>query len=105
MSRAAKNLKVIEAPANHHGGPQVSAADRVAQRWLDRQAKRESAADAYDRLDADITAMLKMLPKLRVLHRRKFETGRMPCRNWGYPGDLGHVKDQLAEVLRGLGGG
>ena len=82
----------------------MSAVDRVAQRWLDREAKRESAAEAYDRLDAEINAMLKRLPKLRVRHRREFESGRIPYRDWGYPGDLGHVKSQLVEALRGLGG-
>jgi hypothetical protein len=77
-------------------------AERVAQRWMESRGK-ESAAEAYDRLDADISAMLKKLPKLRVLHRRNFEGGRMPYRDWGYPGDLGHVKEQLADVLRSLG--
>lgn len=78
-------------------------AERVAQRWMEARAK-ETAAEAYDRLDHDITDMLKRIPKLRVQHRRSFEGGRMPYRNWGFPGDLGHIKEQLTDLLRSYGG-
>ncbi len=77
--------------------------DRVAHRFM-KARDRETASEAYDRLDAEINKLLARLPKLRVYHRRSFESGSSAYMNWGYPGELGRAKVQLEELLDTLGG-
>lgn len=61
----------------------------------------ETAKAAYDRLDTDIVAMISELTALREGHREMFAaTG---SKDWGFPGDLGRVKELLTEALRQMG--
>ena len=67
-------------------------AGRVASRAMEGA---ESVEEMYDRLEADVKALMKWIDGLLKKHRREF--GRDPT-NYGFGGDLGHVKELLEEV-------
>ena len=63
------------------------------------------AADAnmeYDQRMRKVRQMLRELDKQLYKHEAR-QGGRMT--DWSFVGDLGHVEEQLTEVLRFIGGG
>lgn len=55
-----------------------------------------TAQDRYDEYDKAIVELQKKLTASLKSHRRRFE--RSGGRDWGYPGDLAHIHELLAEA-------
>ena len=67
-----------------------------------RTSKTETAPQAYSRLSAVIKAQIKDLEFRLQIHEGSH---RDRPTNWGLVGDLGHVKEILANAIEFLGGG
>jgi hypothetical protein len=61
---------------------------------------KQTAAAAYDERFQEAQDLLKRIANQLVDH--KAEQAQSP-RDWGHPGSLAHVNDQLAYVLASLG--
>ena len=64
--------------------------------------KNETAVEAYTRLAVEVNGQLKRLTDALEAHRARHQNNPT---DWGYTGDLGHVKELLGEVLAFLGSG
>ena len=62
----------------------------------------ETAPVAYTRLTREINAQIRNLEFRLQIHEG---IHRDHPSNWGYPGDLGHVKEILANAIEFLGSG
>jgi len=58
--------------------------------------EEQSAEDRYKDLTKEIGKQIKSLEARLGKHSYKFSKDK---NNWGYAGDLGHVKDTLDELL------
>jgi hypothetical protein len=69
---------------------------------MPRTAKttKQTAAACYTERHAEAQDLLKRIA--RRLERHKQDQAQEPA-NWGYPGDLGRVTEELAYVLASLG--
>ncbi len=59
-----------------------------------------AATVAYNARRAECAELLKQITKLLAQHAKEQADVAW---DWGFPGDLGHVKEQLAHVLASLG--
>ena len=64
--------------------------------------KNETAAEAYTRLAVEVNGQLKTLTDALEAHRARHNANPQ---DWGFAGDLGHVKELIGEVLAFLGSG
>ena len=64
--------------------------------------RTETADEAYSRISADIKAQIETLTVRLEMHRGSHKD--RPA-DWGYVGDLGHVRELLGEVNAFLSGG
>ena len=76
----------------------MSTTRKLASRWLAKKAA-ESAAEAYDRQSKVITKKLADLDKWLKKHAVDFK--KEGSKNWGYPGDLGHLVEVLTSFTEG----
>ena len=61
---------------------------------------KQTAAECYAERHTECQDLLKCIGSRLERHRK--EQAREPA-NWGYPGDLGRVTEELAYVLASLG--
>jgi hypothetical protein len=71
-----------------------------AMRNTKSQANKQTAAACYAERHAEAQDMLKRIASRLAAHQK--EQAAEPT-NWGYPGDLGRITEQLAYVLADLG--
>lgn len=74
-----------------------SAVNRIATRWLAREAG-ETAVQAYDRRSKEIVKLLKDVDRHLKKHAQDF---KKESTNWGYVGDLGHIAGELKSLMEG----
>lgn len=74
----------------------------LTENTMAKQTTQETAAEAYSRIAADIKTQIETLIVKLEMHRGSAQD--QPA-NWGYPGDLGHVKEILANAIEFLGSG
>ena len=60
---------------------------------------KQSAAERYADLQADIGALLDLIAEEARVHA---ERAAKEPRNWGYVGDVGHIRESLKGVLASL---
>ena len=65
-----------------------------------KQTTKQTAAACYAERHAECQDLLKRIAQQLVRHQK--EQAAEPA-NWGFPGDLGHVSEELAYVLASLG--
>jgi hypothetical protein len=61
---------------------------------------KQTSAEAYAERYAECAGLLKRVTAQLEQHRKRQDADP---RNWGYPGDLGRVSEELAYVLASLG--
>jgi hypothetical protein len=61
---------------------------------------KQTAAECYAARAAECQDLLKRIATQLAKHQK--EAAATP-RDWGYPGDLGHITEELALVLASLG--
>jgi hypothetical protein len=61
---------------------------------------KQTAAACYAERHTECQDLLKRIASRLELHKK--EQAQEPA-NWGYPGDLGHITEELAYVLASLG--
>jgi type VI protein secretion system component VasK len=61
---------------------------------------KQTAAACYEERHAECQRLLKRIPQ--QLSRHQKEQASEPA-YWGFPGDLGHITEELANVLASLG--
>jgi len=61
-----------------------------------RQARKETAAEAYAKLQDDNAALLDLIGQELDVHK---EQAADDPKNWGRPGDLSFVREKLTQVL------
>ena len=71
-----------------------------AMRNTKSQANKQTAAACYAERHAEAQDLLKRIASRLAAHQK--EQAAEPT-NWGYPGDLGRITEQLAYVLADLG--
>jgi len=59
---------------------------------------------AYDAKTRDVRRLLRELDKQLYKHEAR-AGGPTNSQDWSFVGDLGHVEEQLTELLRFIGGG
>lgn len=64
--------------------------------------RSETAVEAYRRISAEIKAQIETLTVRLEMHRGSHED--RPA-DWGYVGDLGHLKEILANAIEFIGSG
>lgn len=62
-------------------------------------ASNETAVEAYNRLQTEVNAQLAQIQELLKKHAEQFAKNQG---SWGYPGDMGHVKEVLSVVTEFL---
>jgi len=67
-----------------------------------RNERTETAGEAYSRRAADIKAQIETLTVRLEMHRGSHKD--RPA-DWGYVGDLGHLKEILANAIEFIGSG
>ena len=65
-----------------------------------KQTTKQTAAACYAERHAECQDLLQRIAQQLVRHQQ--EQAAAPA-NWGFPGDLGHVNEELAYVLASLG--
>ena len=65
-----------------------------------KQTTKQTAAACYAERHAECQDLLQRIAQQLVRHQQ--EQAAAPT-NWGFPGDLGHVSEELAYVLASLG--
>ncbi len=65
-----------------------------------KQATKPTATARYTERHAESQDLLKRIAQQLARHRK--EQADDPG-NWGFPGDLGHINEELAQVLASLG--
>ena len=61
---------------------------------------KQTAAACYAERHAECAELLKKIASRLEQHKK--DQAQKPA-NWGYPGDLGHISEELAFILAGLG--
>ena len=65
-----------------------------------KQTTKQTAAACYAERHAECQDLLKRIAQQLARHQK--EQAAEPA-NWGFPGDLGYVSEELAYVLASLG--
>jgi hypothetical protein len=65
-----------------------------------KQTTKQTAAACYAERHAECQDLLQRIAQRLAQHQQ--EQAAEPA-NWGFPGDLGHVSEELAYVLASLG--
>jgi hypothetical protein len=65
-----------------------------------KQTTKQTAAACYAERHAECQDLLQRIAQQLARHQK--EQAAEPA-NWGFPGDLGHVSEELAYVLASLG--
>ena len=65
-----------------------------------KQTAKQTAAACYAERHAECLDLLKRIAQQLARHQQ--EQAAEPA-DWGFPGDLGHVNEELAYVLASLG--
>lgn len=74
-------------------------ANKITQRVASRFANRDADAD-YKKRSREVRQTLKNIEKRLNVHDKK--QSRDP-KNWGYVGNMGHIKELLEEVASFIG--
>jgi hypothetical protein len=67
---------------------------------IKRQTTKQTAAACYAERRSECQDLLKRIAQQLARHQK--EQAAEPA-DWGFPGDLGHVNEELAYVLASLG--
>lgn len=64
-----------------------------------KKESKQTAAEAYAERGNDIGALLDLISQELKVHAE--DAAKTP-KNWGFAGDLGHIRESLKEILQSL---